>query len=160
MGPGGMAGPAFPPCLCPEGCDYRPGLFSQSERSAQGRGHDCGQLPGELKRSSAVVADTDSVIQRLSSDRSVRSQKDSAEMARVAGSLFLRLHHLHDSVHRRQRTHPQAGPDACAGHEPHADCPADCGEGLFLCIPALLGGLAAGFCLVYLLEEGSSSMPP
>ena len=30
------------------------------------------------------------------------------------------------------------------------------GEGLFLCIPALLGGLAAGFCLVYLLEEGSS----
>lgn len=33
------------------------------------------------------------------------------------------------------------------------------GEGLFLCIPALLGGLAAGFCLVYLLEEGSSSVP-
>ena len=33
------------------------------------------------------------------------------------------------------------------------------GEGLFLCIPALLGGLAAGFCLVYLLEEGSSTLP-
>ena len=33
------------------------------------------------------------------------------------------------------------------------------GEGIFLCIPALLGGLAAGFFLVYLLEEGSASVP-
>lgn len=35
----------------------------------------------KLSRASAAVADTDSIIQRLSSDRSVRQQKDSAEMS-------------------------------------------------------------------------------
>lgn len=35
----------------------------------------------ELVQASAAVADTDSIIRRLSSDRSVRSQKDSAEMS-------------------------------------------------------------------------------
>lgn len=116
-------------------------------------------LRQELAQASAVVADTDSIIQRLSSDRSVRSQKESAEMSVwlvLFSCVFIIFTTLSIGVSERTR---RLALMRALGMSRMQIALLIVGEGLFLCIPALLGGLAAGFCLVYLLEEGSSSVP-
>lgn len=166
MGPGGMAGPAFSSLFVPvkvceriTGQAFSPNLIYVQLKEGVDKKEFADSFRGELKRSSAVVADTDSVIQRLSSDRSVRSQKDSAEMAVwlvLFSCVFIIFTTLSIGVseHTRRLALMRA-----LGMSRMQIALLIVGEGLFLCIPALLGGLAAGFCLVYLLEEGSSSMP-
>ena len=113
----------------------------------------------ELVQASAAVADTDSIIRRLSSDRSVRSQKDSAEMSVwlvLFSSIFIIFTTLSIGVSERAR---RLALMRALGLGRMQIALLIAGEGIFLCIPALLGGLAAGFFLVYLLEEGSASVP-
>lgn len=113
----------------------------------------------ELVQASAAVADTDSIIRRLSSDRSVRSQKDSAEMSVwlvLFSCIFIIFTTLSIGVSERAR---RLALMRALGLGRMQIALLIAGEGIFLCIPALLGGLAAGFFLVYLLEEGSASVP-
>ena len=110
-------------------------------------------------QASAAVADTDSIIRRLSSDRSVRSQKDSAEMSVwlvLFSCIFIIFTTLSIGVSERAR---RLALMRALGLGRMQIALLIAGEGIFLCIPALLGGLAAGFFLVYLLEEGSASVP-
>ena len=166
MGPGGMSGPAFSSLFVPvkvceriTGQAFSPNLIYVQLKEGVDKKEFADSFREELKRSSAVVADTDSVIQRLSSDRSVRSQKDSAEMAVwlvLFSCVFIIFTTLSIGVSERTR---RLALMRALGMSRMQIALLIVGEGLFLCIPALLGGLAAGFCLVYLLEEGSSSMP-
>lgn len=113
----------------------------------------------ELVQASAAVADTDFIIRRLSSDRSVRSQKDSAEMSVwlvLFSCIFIIFTTLSIGVSERAR---RLALMRALGLGRMQIALLIAGEGIFLCIPALLGGLAAGFFLVYLLEEGSASVP-
>ena len=113
----------------------------------------------ELVQASAAVADTDSIIRRLSSDRSVRSQKDSAEVSVwlvLFSCIFIIFTTLSIGVSERAR---RLALMRALGLGRMQIALLIAGEGIFLCIPALLGGLAAGFFLVYLLEEGSASVP-
>ncbi|MFR4437262.1 MAG: ABC transporter permease, partial [Akkermansia muciniphila] len=113
----------------------------------------------ELVQASAAVANTDSIIQRLSSDRSVCSQKDSAEMSVwlvLFSCIFIIFTTLSIGVSERAR---RLALMRALGLGRVQIALLIAGEGIFLFIPALLGGLAAGFFLVYLLEEGSASVP-
>lgn len=166
MGPGGMSGPAFSSLFVPvKACEkitgqaFSPNLIYVRLKEGVDKKEFADNFRGELKRSSAVVADTDSIIRRLSSDRSVRSQKDSAEMSVwlvLFSCVFIIFTTLSIGVSERTR---RLALMRALGMSRMQIALLIVGEGLFLCIPALLGGLAAGFCLVYLLEEGSSSMP-
>lgn len=166
MGPGGMSGPAFSSLFVPvkvcekiTGKPFSPNLIYVRLKEGVDKKEFADSFREELKRSSAVVADTDSMIRRLSSDRSVRSQKDSAEMSVwlvLFSCVFIIFTTLSIGVSERTR---RLALMRALGMSRIQIALLIVGEGLFLCIPALLGGLAAGFCLVYLLEEGSSSMP-
>lgn len=166
MGPGGMSGPAFSSLFVPvkvcekiTGQAFSPNLIYIRLKEGVDKKEFADSFREELKRSSAVVADTDSMIQRLSSDRSVRSQKDSAEMSVwlvLFSCVFIIFTTLSIGVSERTR---RLALMRALGMSRMQIALLIVGEGLFLCIPALLGGLAAGFCLVYLLEEGTSSMP-
>lgn len=166
MGPGGMSGPAFSSLFVPvkvcekiTGKPFSPNLIYVRLKEGVDKKEFADSFREELKRSSAVVADTDSMIRRLSSDRSVRSQKDSAEMSVwlvLFSCVFIIFTTLSIGVSERTR---RLALMRALGMSRMQIALLVVGEGLFLCIPALLGGLAAGFCLVYLLEEGSSSMP-
>lgn len=166
MGPGGMSGPAFSSLFVPvkvcekiTGQAFSPNLIYVRLKEGVDKKEFAGSFREELKRSSAMVADTDSMIQRLSSDRSVRSQKDSAEMSVwlvLFSCVFIIFTTLSIGVSERTR---RLALMRALGMSRMQIVLLIVGEGLFLCIPALLGGLAAGFCLVYLLEEGASSMP-
>ena len=166
MGPGGMSGPAFSSLFVPvkvcekiTGQPFAPNLIYVQLKEGVDKKEFAENFRQELVQASAAVADTDSIIRRLSSDRSVRSQKDSAEMSVwlvLFSCIFIIFTTLSIGVSER----------ACRlalmralglGRMQIALLIA--GEGIFLCIPALLGGLAAGFFLVYLLEEGSASVP-
>lgn len=166
MRPGGMSGPAFSSLFVPvkvcekiTGQAFSPNLIYVRLKEGVDKKEFADSFREELKRSSAVVADTDSMIQRLSSDRSVRSQKDSAEMSVwlvLFSCVFIIFTTLSIGVSERTR---RLALMRALGMSRMQIALLIAGEGLFLCIPALLGGLAAGFCLVYLLEEGTSSMP-
>ena len=88
MGPGGMSGPAFSSLFVPvkvcekiTGQPFAPNLIYVQLKEGVDKKEFVDGLRQELAQASAVVADTDSIIQRLSSDHSVRSQKESAEMS-------------------------------------------------------------------------------
>ncbi len=167
MGPGGMSGPVFSSPFCArEGMreNYGAAFCPQFDlRAAQGRGGQkrnfTENFRQELVQASAAVADTDSIIRRLSSDRSVRSQKDSAEMSVwlvLFSCIFIIFTTLSIGVSERAR---RLALMRALGLGRMQIALLIAGEGIFLCIPALLGGLAAGFFLVYLLEEGYASVP-
>ena len=166
MGPGGMSGPAFSSLFVPvkvcekiTGQPFAPNLIYVQLKEGVDKKEFVDGLRQELAQASAVVADTDSIIQRLSSDRSVRSQKESAEMSVwlvLFSCVFIIFTTLSIGVSERTR---RLALMRALGMSRMQIALLIVGEGLFLCIPALLGGLAAGFCLVYLLEEGSSSVP-
>lgn len=166
MGPGGMSGPAFSSLFVPvkvcekiTGQAFSPNLIYVRLKEGVDKKEFADSFREELKRSSAVVADTDSIIRRLSSDRSVRSQKDSAEMSVwlvLFSCVFIIFTTLSIGVSERAR---RLALMRALGMSRMQVALLIVGEGLFLCVPALLGGLAAGFCLVYLLEEGAASMP-
>ncbi|WP_417206391.1 ABC transporter permease [Akkermansia sp.] len=166
MGPGGMSGPAFSSLFVPvkvcekiTGQPFAPNLIYVQLKEGVDKKEFVDGLRQELAQASAVVADTDSIIQRLSSDRSVRSQKESAEMSVwlvLFSCVFIIFTTLSIGVSERTR---RLALMRALGMSRMQIALLIVGEGLFLCIPALLGGMAAGFCLVYLLEEGSSSVP-
>lgn len=167
MGPRGMvAGPAFSSLFVPvQVCEkitrrpFVPNLIYVRLKEGVDKKEFVESFRGELSRASAAVADTDSIIQRLSSDRSVRQQKDSAEMSVwlvLFSCVFIIFTTLSIGVSERTR---RLALLRALGMSRMQIALLIVGEGLFLCIPALLGGLAAGFCLVYLLEKGASVLP-
>lgn len=88
MGPGGMSGPVFSSLFVPvkvcekiTGQPFAPNLIYVQLKEGVDKKEFTENFRQELVQASAAVADTDSIIRRLSSDRSVRSQKDSAEMS-------------------------------------------------------------------------------
>ncbi|WMX38511.1 ABC transporter permease [Akkermansia sp. EB-AMDK43] len=161
-----MSGPAFSSLFVPvkvcekiTGQPFAPNLIYVQLKEGVDKKEFVDGLRQELAQASAVVADTDSIIQRLSSDHSVRSQKESAEMSVwlvLFSCVFIIFTTLSIGVSERTR---RLALMRALGMSRMQIALLIVGEGLFLCIPALLGGLAAGFCLVYLLEEGSSSVP-
>ena len=166
MGPGGMSGPAFsslfvPVKVCEKimGQPFVPNLIYVQLKEGVDKKEFTENFRQELAQASAAVADTDSIIRRLSSDRSVRSQKDSAEMSVwlvLFSCIFIIFTTLSIGVSERAR---RLALMRALGLGRMQIALLIAGEGIFLCIPALLGGLAAGFFLVYLLEEGSASVP-
>ena len=166
MGPGGMSGPAFSSLFVPvkvcekiTGQPFAPNLIYVQLKEGVGKKEFAENFRQELVQASAAVADTDSIIRRLSSDRSVRSQKDSAEMSVwlvLFSCIFIIFTTLSIGVSERAR---RLALMRALGLGRMQIALLIAGEGIFLCIPALLGGLAAGFFLVYLLEEGSASVP-
>lgn len=167
MGPRGMmSGPAFSSLFVPEKAfekimarAFVPNLIYVRLKEGVDRKEFVDGFREELSRASAAVADTDSIIQRLSSDRSVRSQKDSAEMSVwlvLFSCVFIIFTTLSIGVSERTR---RLALLRALGMSRMQIALLVAGEGLFLCIPALLGGLGAGFCLVYLLEDGSAVLP-
>lgn len=167
MGPrGGMSGPAFsslfvPVKVCEEitGSPFVPNLIYVRLKEGVDKKEFAAAFREELARASAAVADTDSIIERLSSDRSVRQQKDSAEMSVwlvLFSCVFIIFTTLSIGVSERTR---RLALLRALGLSRLQTALLIVGEGLFLCIPALIGGLTAGFCLVYLLEEDSSALP-
>lgn len=111
-----------------------------------------------LTEAKAVVSDTDAIIQRLTNDRSVKSQKDSAEMSVwlvLFSCVFIIFTSL--SIGVNEKTHRLALLRVL-GLSRRQIALLIIGEGLILCIPALLGGLLAGTALVYLDNE-SAVMP-
>ncbi|HRN24231.1 MAG TPA: ABC transporter permease, partial [Akkermansia muciniphila] len=166
MGPGGMSGPAFSSLFVPvkvcekiTGQPFAPNLIYVQLKEGVDKKEFAESFRQELVQAAAAVADTDSIIRRLSSDRSVRSQKDSAEMSVwlvLFSCIFIIFTTLSIGVSERARRLALMRALGL-GHIQIALLIA--GEGIFLCIPALLGGLGAGFFLVYLLEEGSASAP-
>ena len=166
MGPGGMSGPAFSSLFVPvkvcekiTGQPFAPNLIYVQLKEGVDKKEFAENFRQELVQASAAVADTDSIIQRLSSDRSVRSQKDSAEMSVwlvLFSCIFIIFTTLSIGVSERAR---RLALMRALGLGRVQIALLIAGEGIFLCIPALLGGLAAGFFLVYLLEEGSASVP-
>ena len=157
MGPGGMSGPAFSSLFVPvkvcekiTGQPFAPNLIYVQLKEGVDKKEFAESFRQELVQAAAAVADTDSIIRRLSSDRSVRSQKDSAEMSVwlvLFSCIFIIFTTLSIGVSERARRLALMRALGL-GHIQIA-----------LCIPALLGGLGAGFFLVYLLEEGSASAP-
>lgn len=166
MGPGGMSGPAFSSLFVPvkvcekiTGQPFVPNLIYVQLKEGVDKKEFAENFRQELVQASAAVADTDSIIRRLSSDRSVRSQKDSAEMSVwlvLFSCIFIIFTTLSIGVSERAR---RLALMRALGLGRMQIALLIAGEGIFLCIPALLGGLAAGFFLVYLLEEGSASVP-
>ena len=166
MGPGGMSGPAFSSLFVPvkvcekiTGQPFAPNLIYVQLKEGVDKKEFTENFRQELVQASAAVADTDSIIQRLSSDRSVCSQKDSAEMSVwlvLFSCIFIIFTTLSIGVSERAR---RLALMRALGLGRMQIALLIAGEGIFLCIPALLGGLAAGFFLVYLLEEGSASVP-
>ncbi len=166
MGPGGTSGPAFSSLFVPvkvcekiTGQAFAPNLIYIQLKEGVDKKEFTEGFRRELARASAVVADTDSIIRRLSSDRSVRSQKDSAEMSVwlvLFSCVFIIFTTLSIGVSERTR---RLALMRALGMGRARIALLVAGEGIFLCVPALLGGLAAGFCLVYLLEEGAASVP-
>lgn len=166
MGPGGMSGPAFSSLFVPvkvcekiTGQPFAPNLIYVQLKEGVDKKEFAENFRQELVQASAAVADTDSIIQRLSSDRSVCSQKDSAEMSVwlvLFSCIFIIFTTLSIGVSERAR---RLALMRALGLGRVQIALLIAGEGIFLCIPALLGGLAAGFFLVYLLEEGSASVP-
>ena len=166
MGPGGMSGPAFSSLFVPvkvcekiTGQPFAPNLIYVQLKEGVDKKEFAENFRQELVQASAAVADTDSIIRRLSSDRSVRSQKDSAEMSVwlvLFSCIFIIFTTLSIGVSERAR---RLALMRALGLGRMQIALLIAGEGIFLCIPALLGGLAAGFFLVYLLEEGSASVP-
>lgn len=111
-----------------------------------------------LAAAKAVVSDTDAIIQRLANDRSVKSQKDSAEMSVwlvLFSCVFIIFTSL--SIGVNEKTHRLALLRVL-GLSRRQVALLIVGEGLILCIPALLGGLLAGAALVY-LDSGAVTMP-
>ena len=166
MGPGGMSGPVFSSLFVPvkvcekiTGQPFAPNLIYVQLKEGVDKKEFAENFRQELVQASAAVADTDSIIRRLSSDRSVRSQKDSAEMSVwlvLFSCIFIIFTTLSIGVSERAR---RLALMRALGLGRVQIALLIAGEGIFLCIPALLGGLAAGFFLVYLLEEGSASVP-
>ena len=166
MGPGGMSGPAFSSLFVPvkvcekiTGQPFAPNLIYVQLKEGVDKKEFAENFRQELVQASAAVADTDSIIRRLSSDRAVRSQKDSAEMSVwlvLFSCIFIIFTTLSIGVSERAR---RLALMRALGLGRMQIALLIAGEGIFLCIPALLGGLAAGFFLVYLLEEGSASVP-
>ena len=166
MGPGGMSGPVFSSLFVPvkvcekiTGQPFAPNLIYVQLKEGVDKKEFTENFRQELVQASAAVADTDSIIRRLSSDRSVRSQKDSAEMSVwlvLFSCIFIIFTTLSIGVSERAR---RLALMRALGLGRVQIALLIAGEGIFLCIPALLGGLAAGFFLVYLLEEGSASVP-
>ena len=166
MGPGGMSGPAFSSLFVPvkvcekiTGQPFAPNLIYVQLKEGVDKKEFAENFRQELVQASAAVADTDSIIRRLSSDRSVRSQKDSAEVSVwlvLFSCIFIIFTTLSIGVSERAR---RLALMRALGLGRMQIALLIAGEGIFLCIPALLGGLAAGFFLVYLLEEGSASVP-
>ena len=166
MGPGGMSGPVFSSLFVPvkvcekiTGQPFAPNLIYVQLKDGVDKKEFTENFRQELVQASAAVADTDSIIRRLSSDRSVRSQKDSAEMSVwlvLFSCIFIIFTTLSIGVSERAR---RLALMRALGLGRMQIALLIAGEGIFLCIPALLGGLAAGFFLVYLLEEGSASVP-
>lgn len=166
MGPGGMSGPVFSSLFVPvkvcekiTGQPFAPNLIYVQLKEGVDKKEFTENFRQELVQASAAVADTDSIIRRLSSDRSVRSQKDSAEMSVwlvLFSCIFIIFTTLSIGVSERAR---RLALMRALGLGRMQIALLIAGEGIFLCIPALLGGLAAGFFLVYLLEEGSASVP-
>ncbi len=111
-----------------------------------------------LTEAKAVVSDTDAIIQRLANDRSVKSQKDSAEMSVwlvLFSCVFIIFTSL--SIGVNEKTHRLALLRVL-GLSRWQVALLIIGEGLILCIPALLGGLLTGAALVY-LDNNSVAMP-
>ncbi|WMB20241.1 ABC transporter permease [Akkermansia muciniphila] len=166
MGPGGMSGPAFSSLFVPvkvcekiTGQPFVPNLIYVQLKEGVDKKEFAESFRQELVQAAAAVADTDSIIRRLSSDRSVRSQKDSAEMSVwlvLFSCIFIIFTTLSIGVSERAR---RLALMRALGLGRMQIALLIAGEGIFLCIPALLGGLGAGFFLVYLLEEGSASAP-
>ncbi|HBI12666.1 MAG TPA: hypothetical protein DDX86_03380, partial [Akkermansia sp.] len=166
MGPGGMSGPAFSSLFVPvkvcekiTGQPFAPNLIYVQLKEGVDKKEFAESFRQELVQAAAAVADTDSIIRRLSSDRSVRSQKDSAEMSVwlvLFSCIFIIFTTLSIGVSERAR---RLALMRALGLGRMQIALLIAGEGIFLCIPALLGGLAAGFFLVYLLEEVSASVP-
>ena len=167
MGPRGMmSGPAFSSLFVPEKTfekimreTFVPNLIYVRLKEGVDKKEFVNGFREELSRASAAVADTDSIIQRLSSDRSVRSQKDSAEMSVwlvLFSCVFIIFTTLSIGVSERAR---RLALLRALGMSRMQIALLVAGEGVFLCIPALLGGLGAGFCLVCLLEDGSDVLP-
>lgn len=166
MGPGGMAGPAFSSLFVPiqvcekiTGRSFEPNLIYVQLKEGVDKNIFISTFQQELKSAAARVADTDSIIQRLSSDRSVRSQKDSAEMSVwlvLFSCVFIIFTTLSIGVSERTR---RLALMRALGMKRMQIALLIVGEGLFLCVPALLGGLAAGLCLVYLLNDGDAAVP-
>lgn len=166
MGPGGMSGPAFSSLFVPvkvcekiTGQPFAPNLIYVQLKKGVDKKEFAESFRQELVQAAAAVADTDSIIRRLSSDRSVRSQKDSAEMSVwlvLFSCIFIIFTTLSIGVSERAR---RLALMRALGLGRIQIALLIAGEGIFLCIPALLGGLAAGFFLMYLLEEGSASVP-
>lgn len=150
MGPGGMSGPAFSSLFVPvkvcekiTGQPFAPNLIYVQLKEGVDKKEFVDGLRQELAQASAVVADTDSIIQRLSSDRSVRSQKESAEMSVwlvLFSCVFIIFTTLSIGVSERTR---RLALMRALGMSRMQIALLIVGEGLFLCIPALLGGLAA-----------------
>lgn len=166
MGPGGMAGPAFSSLFVPiqvcekiTGRSFEPNLIYVQLKEGVDKNIFISTFQQKLKSATARVADTDSIIQRLSSDRSVRSQKDSAEMSVwlvLFSCVFIIFTTLSIGVSERTR---RLALMRALGMKRMQIALLIVGEGLFLCVPALLGGLAAGLCLVYLLNDGDAAVP-
>lgn len=167
MGPRGMAGgPAFSSLFVPVkvyekimGTAFVPNMIYVHLREGVDKKAFLASFKGELEQAGAAVADTDSIIQRLAADRSVRQQKDSADMSVwlvLFSCVFIIFTTLSIGVSERTR---RLALMRALGMSRFQIALLIVGESLFLCIPALLGGLAAGFCLVYLLEDGSASLP-
>ena len=113
----------------------------------------------ELVQASAAVADTDSIIRRLSSDRSVRSQKDSAEMSVwlvLFSCIFIIFTTLSIGVSERAR---RLALMRALGLGRMQIALLIAGEGFFCAFRHCWEGWPQGFFLVYLLEEGSASVP-
>ncbi len=160
---GGGGGPAFSSLFVPvntceriTGKPFVPNLIYVKLKEGVSKADFAATVKEQLYAAKAVVADTDSVIERLAGDRSVRQQKDSAEMSVwlvLFSCVFIIFTTLSIGVSERAR---RLALLRALGISRGQIARLIVGESLFLCVPALLGGLIAGFGLVYVLEEGSA----
>lgn len=167
MGPrGGMSGPAFSSLFVPvrvcekiTGQAFVPNLIYVRLKEGVDKKDFIHSFQGELTLAGAAVADTDSMIQRLASNRSVREQKESAEMSVwlvLFSCVFIIFTTLSIGVSERTR---RLALLRALGMSRVQIALLIVGESLYLCIPALLGGLGAGFCLIYLLQGNPAALP-
>ncbi len=157
---GGGGGPAFSSLFVPvrvcekiTGKPFTPNLIYVNLKEGVDKKAFANSLKPELIAAKAAVADTDAVIERLKSDRSVRSSKSSAEMSVwlvLFSCVFIIFTTLSIGVSERTR---RLALLRALGFSRLQIALLIVGEGIFLCVPALLGGLCAGMGLVYVLND-------
>ncbi len=160
----GGGGPAFSSLFVPvktcekiTGKPFQANLIYVNLKEGVDKKVFCESVKPELVQAKAVVADTDSIIERLKSDRSVNQQKESANMSVwlvLFSCVFIIFTTLSIGVSERAR---KLALLRALGLSRLQVALLIVGEGLFLCVPALLGGLCAGLGLVYALNDGQAA---